>query len=369
MLLQHIFALALQQVSPECVHNLISLLRNHTTPEGKLLRRSLQDSNEQAWKCVEIALFGEGWWDRLAEASDSPEDRDVATQLRDSLGALPCPEGIPREACLKELRTGQANRVLTSRTWSPPDLASELEALREADEPDEQDFLLAQRKRLGRLSREVKDVGYPTLAQWLARQPPGRPHLFVLAMWYFFRRAVEEYSTPMQGRTVREPDPLDPSYAKAFDGLHEVLENEKPRLQRLLHESPPEAPPAPPREARVQQPPPAAKPNGWADLIPPRAPAPPALRCPHCDRQLGLNASHAGMTLRCQACSNLFRFTGTATLPCPAPPPAPTTGASGGQASLLHINCPHCKRTLAVPGTARGQVLNCPLCKGGFRLG
>src|SRR5262245_31902890 len=62
MLLQHIFALALQQVSQECFHNLVSLLRNHTTEEGKLLRRSLQESNEWAWKCVELALFGEGWW-------------------------------------------------------------------------------------------------------------------------------------------------------------------------------------------------------------------------------------------------------------------------------------------------------------------
>src|SRR5436305_1598135 len=118
MLLQHVFALALQQVSPECLHNLISLLRNHTTPEGKLLRRSLQESNEWAWKCVQLALFGEGWWDRLAKGLSSQEDRDVAIQLRDSLGALPCPEGIPREKCLEELRAGQANRVLTSRTWS-----------------------------------------------------------------------------------------------------------------------------------------------------------------------------------------------------------------------------------------------------------
>ena len=69
---------------------------------------------------------------------------------------------------------------------------------------------------LDRLSRDVKEAGYPTLAKWLARQPPGRPHLFVLDLWYFFRRAVEEYSTPMQGRAVREPDPLGQTPGVSF---------------------------------------------------------------------------------------------------------------------------------------------------------
>src|SRR5262249_40616982 len=64
-----------------------------------------------------------------------------------------------------------------------------------------------------------------------ARQ--GQP-LLVLAVRYFFRRAVEEDPKLFQGLTFTQLDQLKQGQAEAFAALHDVLGKQSERLEVLL---------------------------------------------------------------------------------------------------------------------------------------
>jgi serine/threonine protein kinase len=73
------------------------------------------------------------------------------------------------------------------------------------------------------------------------------------------------------------------------------------------------------------------------------------VKCPHCPQQLTLEATHAGMDLKCPRCSRVFRAPKFSLKP-------------------LQVRCPHCPQVLAISEGYRGQVVKCPTCSGSFRL-
>ncbi len=61
---------AASKIAGDLVKKMAEKVRSHFTDHSERLTEALALSNERAWKSIEIALGGQGFWDRFASAED-----------------------------------------------------------------------------------------------------------------------------------------------------------------------------------------------------------------------------------------------------------------------------------------------------------
>src|SRR5207247_8616277 len=82
----------------------------------------------------------------------------------------------------------------------------------------------------------LQEAGLGNLAYLMSLQARQGQSILVVAVRYFFRRAVEEDSRLSQGLTSVQLDQLQQSQADAFAGLHDALAQQADRLGSLLRQ-------------------------------------------------------------------------------------------------------------------------------------
>jgi hypothetical protein len=81
---------------------------------------------------------------------------------------------------------------------------------------------------------QVKEAGFPSLAWLLAQRPREGMPVLVVAVRYFFRRAVEEYQKLFQGLAFARLEALGEAQEKGFASLSAALARRGERLEELL---------------------------------------------------------------------------------------------------------------------------------------
>src|SRR3954471_15584143 len=107
---------ALRQVMGDGAENVVGALGGHFSDQTRLLLDALHKSNERAWKALEVALAGEGFWNKL----DAAEEKALRQQVRGLLDAMPLPlltdRGEFRRLCMKELQDARKRGLLLGGT-------------------------------------------------------------------------------------------------------------------------------------------------------------------------------------------------------------------------------------------------------------
>jgi hypothetical protein len=77
------------------------------------------------------------------------------------------------------------------------------------------------------------------------------------------------------------------------------------------------------------------------------------ISCPHCEKELRINARYLGQHVACNFCNGQFQFQ--------VEPPAVRWHA-------FYTVCPHCSRELRAAKKYRGAKVACKFCNGGIRF-
>jgi uracil-DNA glycosylase family 4 len=220
------------------VEGVVGLLTRHFTDHSKHLTQALEQTNDRAWRALEVALAGDSLWDRCKLALARSEEKAFREQVQPFLNACPLAElhgkAAFRAACLRELQAARKAGALTAGALDPASLAREAGAFARFSDPTS--LLAAEGQALEQMGEDLRRLGYPNLAGFVSLRPRQGEPLLVLAARYFFRRAVEQDSALFQGLAFSQMEKLQENQEAAFDGLRRALAEQGARLEDLLGE-------------------------------------------------------------------------------------------------------------------------------------
>ncbi len=247
-ILFNLSALALRQVvggaceaigvpAGAAIEPLVNFLGERFSDQSQRLTDALKGANDRAWKSLEIALAGDSLWERVKGAVVArADDRAFGAQVRAFLDATPIPELANktafRQRCLQELRAARTHGHLTRDSLEPRQLAAHTADFARFADPVGQ--VEAEWRTVAALAQEIEQGGCPALG-WLLKQRPqqGQP-LLVVAVRYFFRRAVEEDPRLAQGLAFAKMEALGKAQEQGFAALAAALAQQGSRLEELL---------------------------------------------------------------------------------------------------------------------------------------
>jgi serine/threonine protein kinase len=207
-------------------------LKDQFTDHSRRLSRALAEAHERAWKALEIALAGPSLWNWL----DRSDDKAFRRQVRAFLDVTPL-AGLPghgpefRQIALRELQAVRKSGVLTG-SLDPAELARSAGAFARFSDP--QAVLDAEWQAVEQTAGELRQAGYKNLAHLLSLRPGEGAPLLVVAVRYFFRRAVEGDAELHRGLSWASWENLAESQRQGFDDLTTVLNDHGRQLDDLL---------------------------------------------------------------------------------------------------------------------------------------
>ena len=224
-------AVALRYVGAEGVDQIVALCGDHLSDQGQRLTKALRESNERAWKALEIALAGETLWNRL----DRGEERAFRQQLVAYLKQMPIPELQDKEPfrkkCLRDLHDARKKALLFGRLV-PEELARRVGPM--AERADPQAVLAAEKTALNDIAAEFKKANLDGLAWLLEQQPRPGQSVLVVSVRYYFRRRVEDDAELARLLQFTAMENLTEAQQQGFRQLDEGLKVHAERVEEAV---------------------------------------------------------------------------------------------------------------------------------------
>jgi uncharacterized protein (TIGR03067 family) len=214
----------------------VGFLTERFTDHSQRLTKALQQASDNAWKALEVSLAGDSLWDRCKVLVARGENQAFAQQVRAFLDAAPLPQLAGkttfRQKCLEELRAARKARTLTGDKLNPRQLARQTAEFARFGDPTS--LVEAEWRMAVSMADEMKQAGYSSLAWLLSKRPRQGMPVLVVAVRYFFRRAVEEDQKLFQGLAFAKLEALGEAQEKGFASLSAALAQQGERLEELL---------------------------------------------------------------------------------------------------------------------------------------
>lgn len=212
-------------------------LKQHFSDNSDRLVSALRRSNDQAWQTLEIALTGDSFWDRCKSFFATGDQKAFKSEMQKCLDALSFPD-VPdrdrfRRFCLSELRAAKKAGILTGGKIDPEPIANQAGEMARYSDPAA--LLDAEQKLLDHMAAELKAASYENLARLVAYRPRSEP-LLVVAVRYFFRRAVEDDPKLFQGLAFTQLESLQSGQEQGFGLLHDLMVQHESQLSAALDE-------------------------------------------------------------------------------------------------------------------------------------
>jgi hypothetical protein len=215
---------------------LIDFLTERFTDHSLRLTKALQTASDNAWKALEVSLAGDSLWERCKLLAARGEDKAFAQQVRAFLDAVPLPELAGKTAfgqkCLDELRAARKGRTLTGDKLDPRQLARHTAEFARFGDPAS--LVEAEWRMAVSMADEMNQAGYTSLAWLLSQRPREGMPVLVVAVRYFFRRAVEDDHKLFQGLAFAKLEALGEAQERGFACLDAALAQQGERLEELL---------------------------------------------------------------------------------------------------------------------------------------
>ena len=174
-------------------------------------------------------MAGDSLRQRLRALAGRAEERLFAAQVQSFLAAAALGQGTEsdeavRRKALAELRHARKEGLLAAPLDAEP-LArhGRLESLIDSQE-----------QALADLADTLRGQGYEYLARVLATRPPGGEPLLVLALGYFFRRAVEGDEALFRALSLERQGTMQAASEAGFAALELAMEADAARLEGML---------------------------------------------------------------------------------------------------------------------------------------
>lgn len=216
----------------------VDVLTRHFLDHSRRLLEALRDANDRAWRAVEVALAGDGLWDRCKLVLATSDEKAFREQVRPFLERCSLAElqgrDSYRQTCLTELRAARKAGLFTEGTLEPDRLAKQAGAFARFAEPEK--LLEAEAAALVQMGDDLRRVGYANLATFIELQPRQGTPILVSAARYFFRRAVEIDQALFQGLAFARLEQLAESSDAGFAALQRTLDEQGERLLLVLGE-------------------------------------------------------------------------------------------------------------------------------------
>jgi serine/threonine protein kinase len=220
----------------EVTDQVVGFLTERFTDHSLLLTAALQSANDKAWTALEVSLAGDSLWERCKLLAARAEDKGFARQVRTFLDAVPLPELDDkmafRQKCLEELRAARKARMLAGDTLDPRQLARQTADFARFGDPAT--LVEAEWRVVVGMADEMKQAGYTSLAWFLSQRPRQGMPVLVVAVRYFFRRAVEEDQRLFRGLSFAKLEALSQAQEQGFACLSGALAQQGHRLEELL---------------------------------------------------------------------------------------------------------------------------------------
>jgi serine/threonine protein kinase len=222
--------------APDAVGGVIGVLTRHFTDHSQKLTQALKQSNDRAWRGIELALAGDSWWRRTTAFLTPADARAFRHQVEKFLDSVPLSELVTnaqvRQECLRELQAAR-KAGLFGGPLDPEALARDAGSFARFDDPHT--LLAAEWQTLGDVAAALRRAGHGNLAWFIELRPAGcGESLLATAVRYFFRRAVETDPELFQGLTFSRLENLAGSQEEGFAALHDALAEHGVRLEELL---------------------------------------------------------------------------------------------------------------------------------------
>ena len=213
------------------VENVVACLGEHLSDQGQRVTKALKESNEKAWRALEIALAGETLWNKF----DRAEDRAFRQQLAAYLRQLPMPElqgkQEHRKKILQDIQDARKKAVLFGRL-APEELARRAGPM--ADRGDPQKMLAAERQALRDMAGLMKQIKLEALAWLLEQQPQPDQSVLVVSVRYYFQRQVEEDAQLARRLQFTALEGLTEAQQQGFRQLDDGLKVHAGRVEQAM---------------------------------------------------------------------------------------------------------------------------------------
>jgi tetratricopeptide (TPR) repeat protein len=220
--------------------------------QSQQITRAVQQSNEAAWRALEVALVGESLWERTKVSLRRSGDQAFRQQVRAFLDAVAlepdaAAEGSPEDAefrqqCLRELRSARRAGQLTGGDLDLRQLADQIGHLAAiADTGRLQD---AEWEVLEQIAAELAQSGFAKLGRLITLRPPQGISILVAAARFFLRRQIEGDRTLVERFAFAQTEMPSAAQEAGFSALVDALGKHGRQLERLLDEvigGPPQA--------------------------------------------------------------------------------------------------------------------------------
>jgi uracil-DNA glycosylase family 4 len=248
MIALHLSTLALRQVvggacraagfdaGEGAVEGVVSFLASRFTDHSDQLLRALDEANDRAWRALEIALAGDSFWERCKVFLAPGEEKGFRERVRAFLDVTPQAELFGKreycQRCLRDLQAARKAGLLKGGRLEPERLARQAGTF--ARYADPQRLIEAEGAALDGIADELRRAGHEDLAGLVALRPQQGPTLLIVAVRYFFRRAVEDDPRLFQALAFAQLEGLQQAQERGFADLNRLFAEQGDRLEQLL---------------------------------------------------------------------------------------------------------------------------------------
>ncbi len=222
---------ALAQVIGESAEGVMKSLGDRFSGRSRQLIDVLHTANEKAWKAVEISLAGESLWNRL----DPSAEKSLREQIRILLDNMRLPilthRDEFRKLCLHELRQAKRAGHLLGKPTAE-ELHRSLGAF--ASDRDREEALAQERAAIMEMVAILERERYTNLAWLVGHEVQPGQGLLVVAVQFFFRRAIESNEELRTTLQLSRLEKLSETQTAGFVQLEVLLASHGQKLEQLL---------------------------------------------------------------------------------------------------------------------------------------
>jgi|GEM_PF-2792142 len=212
------------------------LLHRHFTDHSQKLLKVLHESHDQAWKTLELALAGDGVFDRLARVLVSTDKKAFGEQMKAILAQARW-DRLPDTdltRCATELRAVRRSGLLKFEAELPK-IADAAAGLARFTEPNR----LVDRswQQVEAVAEVVDSAGHASLGRLLRFRPAEDAEpLLASAARYYFRRAIERDAELYRGLSFARLETIHQDQSAAWADLRSLVTEHAEIVDRQLDE-------------------------------------------------------------------------------------------------------------------------------------
>lgn len=235
-------AMALRPFIGDASTDLAKMISRGPTDHAQRLMLVMSESQDRGWRALEIGLRGSSWWDRAANmvigrGDDVALQKQIGTFLQDLESRQTDSNLVTsgfRQNCLDELKLARSQGLIPGPKVPADRFPDEIRIFPAGATTTQ--IRDAEEGALAQVSLALAERGYSDLAKYIALAPSGEIPLLVLAVQYFFRRAIETDPGLSHLMEVQRLDKIDNRLNKALEGLDNGFRALGTRLDTIFGE-------------------------------------------------------------------------------------------------------------------------------------